>query len=58
MPRLLRSLVAVDSAEEGGHPDGAADVAADAHDGGGGRLHAALAARGAADCAAAVAALG
>ena len=44
----------VDSAEEGGHPDGAADVAADAHDGGGGRQHAALAARGAADCAAAV----
>ena len=44
----------VDSAEEGGHPDAAAHVGADAHHGGRGRQHAALAARGAADGAPAV----
>ena len=44
----------VDSAEEGGHPDAAAHVGADAHHGGRGRQRAALAARGAADGAAAV----
>ena len=44
----------VDSAEEGGHPDAAAHVGADADHGGRGRQHAALAARGAADGAPAV----
>ena len=44
----------VDSAEEGGHPDATAHVGSDANHGGRGRQHAALAARGAADGAAAV----
>ena len=46
--------MAVDSAEEGGHPDAAAHVGADADDGGRCRQHAALPARGAADGASAV----
>ena len=54
MLRLLCSLVTINSAEEGGHPNAAAHVGSDANHGGRGRQHAALAARGAADGAAAV----